>query len=121
MKEVETIVFVPALPDSSLRKLLQSKDEDLCRTTNTPTARFIERGGTTLVELVGRNNPWAKEWTCPRQDCLPCQGRMILAAEAEEEAAKMLDKTEKVTKTRKEDRKSTQHKTETLHQGIANR
>ena len=31
---------------------------------------------------------------------------MILAAEAEEEAAKMLDKTEKVIKTRKEDKKS---------------
>ena len=40
------------------------------------------------------------------KDCLPCQGRLVLAAEAEEEASKMLDKTQKVEKTRKEDRKS---------------
>ena len=71
IKEVETIVFVPAMPDSCLRKLLQTQDEGLCRTTNTPTARFVERGGTTLIEMVGRNNPWAKEWSCPRDNCYP--------------------------------------------------
>ena len=84
---METIVFVPATPDSVLRKNLQKKDEELCRTTNSPTARFIERGGTTLIGLVGRNNPWAKDWACPRKSCLPCAGRGMLAAENEEEVS----------------------------------
>ena len=65
MKEVETIDFIPTTPESKLRMVLQNIDEDLCRTTNSPTTRFIERGGPTIIDRVGRNNPWAKEWICP--------------------------------------------------------
>ena len=92
-KEVETIVFIPMTKESRLRKILQEIDEDLCRTTNSPTARFIERGGPTVLELVGRNNPWGKEWVCPRRKCLPCQSRGLLAAEQEQETARMLEKS----------------------------
>ena len=92
-KEVETIVFIPMTKESRLRKTLQEMDEDICRTTNSPTARFIERGGPTVLELVGRNNPWGKEWICLCRNCLPCRSRGLLAAEQEEEAARMLDKT----------------------------
>ena len=44
--------------------------------------------------MVGRNNPWAGEWACPRKDCAPCAGRGLLAQEAEEEASKLLQVTE---------------------------
>ena len=33
-----------------------------------PKVRFIERGGPTLMDTVGRNNPNAKEWYCHRQE-----------------------------------------------------
>ena len=92
-----------------LRKLLQRMDEDLCRTTNSPKARFIERGGPTLLDLVGRNNPWGREWTCPCRNNLPCQSRGLLAAEEEDESAKMLDKSlgkEVVKRRSPEDRKA---------------
>ena len=79
----------------------------MCQASNCPQVRFVERAGTTIIEELGKNNPWASEWYCPRQDCLPCQGRMELAAEAEEEAGKMLDKSEvSKLKAGKADRKS---------------
>ena len=43
------------------------------------------------MDLVGRNNPWAKDWACPRKSCLPCEGRGLLTAENEEEALKKID------------------------------
>ena len=57
---------------------------------NSPTVRVVERSGTKIIEEVGNNNPWKKEWACPRADCLPCQGQVILASEAKEEAVKLV-------------------------------
>ena len=53
---------------------------------NSPSVRVVERAGTKIEEEGGNNNPWKKEWTCPRKDCLPCKGQLLLGAEAEEEA-----------------------------------
>ena len=58
-----------------------------------------------MIDDLGKTNPWAAEWFCPRKDCLPCQGRSFLAQEAEEEAAKMVDKgQETARKVKPEDR-----------------
>ena len=46
-KEVEAVVFLPATPDSKLRKLIQERDEILCKAAGSPTVRFVERGGPT--------------------------------------------------------------------------
>ena len=43
------------------------------------------------METVGRNNPNAKEWYCPRQDCEPCKGRRILGAEEAEDTIRIAD------------------------------
>ena len=43
------------------------------------------------MDLVGKNNPWSREWYCPRPNCYPCQGRRILAMEEVEESLKMAD------------------------------
>ena len=57
-------------------------DRMLGEATNSPTVRFIERcGGGTVIDLLGRSNPWAKEWQCPRTNCLPCKGRYLLSTE----------------------------------------
>ena len=74
---------------------------------DSPQVQFVERAGDTVIEGLGRTNPWSMEWFCPRSDCLPCQGRIILAAEAEEEAMVMLDAGSKFSKkTKPEERKS---------------
>ena len=106
LKEVETVVFVPATPDSILRKSLQEADEVICKTTNSPTVRFVERGGPTLMDLVGKNNPWSRDWYCPRPNCYPCQGRQILAAEEVEESLRMAEcgQNEVITRRNKEEK-----------------
>ena len=35
--------------------------------------KMVERGGTTLKDILSRTNPWSDEG-CERQDCLPCRG-----------------------------------------------
>ena len=86
---------------------LQRQDNTICQASNFPQVRFVERAGTTLMEELGNNNPWANDWFCPRQDCLPCQGRLELAKEAEEEAMRMLNKEETdTTKPKKPERNS---------------
>ena len=50
--------------------------------------RFVERAGNTILEELGSSNPWVREWTFPRKDCLPCIGQSLIAAEIELEALK---------------------------------
>ena len=61
------------------------------------------------MEEIGDNNPWKKEWSCPRKDCLPCQGQSILGAEEEEDTLKLVceqGETQETGKKTKEDRRS---------------
>ena len=55
------------------------------------------------METVGRNNPGAKDWWCPRKDCAPCQGRRALALEEVEEAL-MRTENKEVKKKSDQDR-----------------
>ena len=38
------------------------------------------------MDLLGRSNPWAQDLRCPRPQCLPCQGKEMLAKEEAERA-----------------------------------
>ena len=35
------------------------------------------------MDLLGRSNPWAKDWSCDRKECQICKGRCLLAEEEE--------------------------------------
>ena len=101
------MIFVPATPGSQLKTLLQNQDNLITQAMNYLQVRFVERAGMTVMEELGRNNPWASEWYCPGKDCLLCQGRAFLAAEEVEEAIQMVARGENpVKKVKKEDRKS---------------
>ena len=68
-KKYETVLFVPATPDSELQKNLQ-------RTINETNVKIkvVERSGTKLVRLLQRNDPF-KEKMCPKSaKCLVCSG-----------------------------------------------
>ena len=56
------------------------------------------------MELVGKSNPWSREWFCPRKNCVPCKGRLLLAAEDAEERLQMAEKKEGVVKRSQESR-----------------
>ena len=80
------ISFAAAIPCregcGQLFEMLQEADNQLCKSANSPGLRLAERGGPTVLDIVGRSNPWAKEWSCSRKDCAPCNIRCLLAAEA---------------------------------------
>ena len=75
-----------------MRKAFQEKDEHLCKAANSLVARFVKRGGPKVMDLIERNNPCAREWTCMRKKCALYHGRNLLAAEAEEEALKIAER-----------------------------
>ena len=82
IKVVESPIFVPFTRDSKLRKTLQQLDDQLGECMKSPAVRFVERcGGQTLGELLGSSNPWARDFRCGREGCIPCQGRDLLAEE----------------------------------------
>ena len=85
VKVIESPVFVPYTRDSKLKKALQTMDDTLGECMGSPSVRFVERcGGQTIGDLLGSSNPWAKALKCGRKDCLPCQGRDMLAVEDSE-------------------------------------
>ena len=58
---VETIVFVPPIKDSELKRRLQDVDNVLKQVLDCPGIRFIERGGTTVMGELGRTNLWSNK------------------------------------------------------------
>ena len=42
------------------------------------------------MQEVGDNNPWKKEWCCPRKTYPPCQGQALLGAEKEEKSLRLV-------------------------------
>ena len=83
---VETEVFIPFTPNSTLKSRLQEADDILSATLRRPRVKFVENAGVSTVTDIGRPNPWAAEVWCSRKDFLVCQGRSIIAAEKEDMA-----------------------------------
>ena len=61
VRQTETVVFILSTPGSRLKEILQSQDNLITSSMSTPQVRFVERSGTTLMEDLGKNNPWAAE------------------------------------------------------------
>ena len=57
IRNIESVVFVPLTLGSALKGKLQEMDEYICKATNVPSVRFMERGGPTLRDQVRRTNP----------------------------------------------------------------
>ena len=64
-------------------KKLKRSDELLTKCTGAPDVRFVERAGRTVIDLLGRSNPWAAEQGCQRHSCLPCWSKYWLTEEAD--------------------------------------
>ena len=86
VKVVEGVICIPYTPESHLREELQRVEDVLITEMHTPGLRFVERGGETVTEVLGRNNPWSKESECGRKNCPPCWGRRWLAEKKEKES-----------------------------------
>ena len=71
-RDFETVMFVPFTEGSRLQKLLQSSDNEFISKGNNKRIKFVERGGTTLEQVLGRSDPWGSRG-CPRTSCFQCQ------------------------------------------------
>ena len=71
-RDVEAVMFVPYTNGSKLQKLLQGSDDDFIKGSRNKRIRFVERGGQTLEQVLGRNDPWGGKG-CSRLDCFQCQ------------------------------------------------
>ena len=83
-KDPESTLMVPYTPGSSLQKLIQSAEDTFSKTVGCRKVRVIERGGAKLVDLLGRNDPWASQSRCDDEQCQPCASRMWLKEQMKE-------------------------------------
>ena len=65
-------MFIPFTTGSKLQKLLQSTDNDYIRKGKNKRIKFVERGGSTLEQVLGKSDPWGGRG-CPRPSCFQCQ------------------------------------------------
>ena len=69
-----------------MRDILQRRDDDLAEIIRELALRFVERGGSTILDKVGQNDPWRSETFCQRKDCLHCKGHQVLTQKEVEKA-----------------------------------
>ena len=62
----------------------------LAEALGAPALRFVEKGGKSLVSMVGQTDPWKSDQFCERRGCLPCATMLIICKEKEERAATMI-------------------------------
>ena len=55
VRNMDAVVFIPSTPKSALRIKLQEMDDFMVKAINSPAIRFVERGGPTLMDHVGRS------------------------------------------------------------------
>ena len=70
---METIMFVPHTPNGELAQFLQEADDRFTKGKDMGRVKMVERGGTTLKDVLCRTNPWASEGCGRGEECFPCR------------------------------------------------
>ena len=80
-KEQKTIstLLVPYTMGSKLHQEIQTAEDDFCKLTGCDRVRVVEKGGDVLINLVGRNDPWASRRCCTDKACPTCSSRRQLS------------------------------------------
>ena len=68
--KVKAVMFVPFTRHSELAKRLKENEERMEKMTGY-RMKIVEKGGTKLVDILHKSNPWAGE-DCGRKNCLLC-------------------------------------------------
>ena len=72
-RKVETVIFIPHTANSSLRKHLQTADDEITRVMGMGRTKYIEEAGTKLSSQLVVKNPWYQlNGGCGRSLCYPC-------------------------------------------------
>ena len=68
-------MFVPFTRHSDLATRLRENEERMATMTGYKM-KIVEKGGTKLVDILTKSNPWAGE-DCQRERCLLCETKQI--------------------------------------------
>ena len=63
---------------------MQKAEDNYCLATGAKRIRMIERGGSRLLDLLGRNDPWAQQRTCGDVNCVTCLSRTWIKEKTKE-------------------------------------
>ena len=74
MNRVEGVLFVPHTPGGVLARKIQSADDIFSRLHDVPRVKIVERGGSKLMDQLGKKDPWANT-SCNKSDCMICQSK----------------------------------------------
>ena len=69
-KKVKAVMFVPYTRHSELATRLRESEETMCGMTGYKL-KIVEKGGTKLVDILHKANPWAGQH-CERAKCMLC-------------------------------------------------
>ena len=69
--ETVTVMFVSQTFGGELAKRLQKEENKIAKMTN-ERVKVVERGGTTIKQILTKSNPWAAGF-CSRAGCLMCE------------------------------------------------
>ena len=72
-KKIKGVMFVPYTKHSELALRLRDNEEKMESQTGYKI-KIVERGGTKLVDILHKSNPWAGQ-DCGRAGCLLCKSR----------------------------------------------
>ena len=70
-KKIKSVMFIPFTKNSELATRLRESEEKMEKLTGY-RMKIVERGGTKLVDILHKANPWAGE-DCKRKGCLLCR------------------------------------------------
>ena len=71
-EEVESVIFLPCTPRSELVKMVKEADKEFRRGTAIKRIKFVEKRGSSLIDLLVSGNPWGDQ-KCGREMCFICE------------------------------------------------
>ena len=71
-------LLVPFTVGGTLQRMVQSAEDSYVDLIGGDRVRVIEKGGDTLLNLLGRNDPWSARRSCTDQGCPSCESRRWL-------------------------------------------
>ena len=77
-RKVISTLLVPYSVGSALQKAVQDAEDTFSKLTGAERVRVVEKGGDTLLNTLGRNDPWSAGRSCGDPRCPQCQSRSLL-------------------------------------------
>ena len=73
---MEGVVFLPHTSNSGLQRVIQKADDQVTQALGMPRTRYVEKGGTTIKDLLVKKDPWYKlGGGCGRTTCHICMSQ----------------------------------------------